>query len=56
MVDAADVGPSLQWGSAMTDPDDPEFAHQLGEASVRVQALHADLLAAVTTLATATLP
>ncbi len=30
----------------MTTPDDPEFVHQLGEASARVEALHAELLAA----------
>lgn len=28
----------------MTDPDNPEFANQIAEASTRVQALHAELL------------
>ena len=27
----------------MTSPDDPEFARSLGEASARIQALHAEL-------------
>ena len=35
----------------MTSPDDPGFARQLGEASTRVQALHAELIDAYPALA-----